>query len=58
MDFAIEIIKHSLGFCGELHGFLYYLLFGGTYVSAIITSIKLIIKGDSFDQITIKRIKK
>jgi hypothetical protein len=42
-----EIIKHLFGFCGEPHGFLYYLLFGGTYVSAIVTYIKLIILGES-----------
>ena len=45
MDFVTEIIKHSLGFCGEPHGFAYYFFFGGTYVSAIITSIKLMIAG-------------
>ena len=54
----IEIIKHLFGFCGEPHGFLYYLLFAGTMVSGIITYIKSIIKGDSFEQTTIKRIKK
>jgi len=41
---VIEIIKHSLGFCGELHGFAYYLFFGGTFVSVITTYIKSIIK--------------
>jgi len=53
-----ETIKHLLGFCGEPHGFVYYLLFGGTFVSGITTYIKSIIKGDNFEQTTIKRIKK
>ena len=40
----LEAIKHLLGFCGEPHGLAYYFLFGGTFVSAIITYIKLIFK--------------
>ena len=54
----IEAIKHLLGFCGEPHGLAYYLLFGGAFVSGIITYLKSIIKGDRVEQITIKRIKK
>tara|TARA_R100001244_G_scaffold114067_1_gene84492 strand:+ start:486 stop:656 length:171 start_codon:yes stop_codon:yes gene_type:complete len=54
----IEAIKHLLGFCGEPHGLAYYLLFGGAFVSGIITYIKTIITGDEIEQITIKRIKK
>jgi|TARA_R110002074_G_scaffold99257_1_gene214430 hypothetical protein len=42
-----EIIKHLFGFCGEPHGFLYYLLFGGTMVSGIITYIKSILERKS-----------
>tara|TARA_R110000787_G_scaffold246295_1_gene352039 strand:+ start:520 stop:660 length:141 start_codon:yes stop_codon:yes gene_type:complete len=40
----LEAIKHLLGFCGEPHGLAYYIIFGGTFVSAIITYIKLIFK--------------
>ena len=36
----IETIKHLLGFCGEPHGLAYYILFGGTFVSAVITYLK------------------
>tara|TARA_R110002020_G_scaffold61473_5_gene165376 strand:+ start:1983 stop:2123 length:141 start_codon:yes stop_codon:yes gene_type:complete len=45
----IEAIKHLLGFCGEPHGLAYYILFGGTFVSAIITYLKSTIKGDRVD---------
>lgn len=54
----IESIKHLLGICGEPHGLAYYLLFGGAFVSGIITYLKSIIKGDRVEQTTIKRIKK
>ena len=45
----IETIKHLLGLCGEPHGFAYYFLFGGTFVSGMITYVKSTIKGDRIE---------
>jgi hypothetical protein len=36
----IETIKHLLGFCGEPHGLVHILLFGGSFLSGIVQYLK------------------